>query len=1311
MNLHMLSNKRVWTWAVFGLSLWLLAPTQAKSTEEPTNTFELAQIADPELDDSIGTQYEDVSLSQAAPAGGMASSQVFLRSAALNIYDVVSGYAPPIGPRVDFRLNYNYLEAIDSSTKGNFANFGPGWTLNWVSFLKLDQKGNATVLVPGGGSEYYPINNEKGQTPYKPNLVSHAQLVAQPEGEYERRLPDGSVEIYGAQDTTGRLFLTQFKDRSGNALQIGYDKWFRTESITDAVGQKSKIRFASDTPGTAGFYKVSEIEDPFGRSAKFTYDKAFARLESSTDPINLTSRFTYAPNSNLITQLATPYGTTKFSQYKPVNSPAGSLGLKTTHPDGTSTVTEHWTGDRHATYQWNKLALELYPTDPEKGVYSHCRVTKWMTRPSGKELSVKASVKEPLESEVVYSYVGQTVKGFMGNTNKPSSISRRVTVKNGDGTIGSAIQTYAFQYNDMGHVIRSVDPVGRTFSNVYASNGIDLLETRQTRAGNNVLLSKIEYDNWHRPIVVTNRSGNKTRYQYDERGLLVKQIDAANNEWEIAYDKSGYPSLLKGPGGGDSVLAKFSYDRIGRISSSTDSNGHTFQMKYDNADRLIEKTFEDGTSERFTYDKLDAVAYQDRAGRVTKRTYDNQDRLTSITDPMGRKSQYEWCLCGALRKLTDPAGHSTEWHHDIAGRIIQKKFANGTETTFEYEKDGHRLALSTDALKQKTLYSYNLDDTLAEIAYQNAVNPTSTTKYQNDTDYPVVKSVSNGLGTISFEYHPIGRAGAGLPSTISNSIIPNSTISLEYDASSNVVRRSINGEANAISSKYDAIGRIISENTALGEFNYSYGDDTRKLSNCLSKISYPNGIVTKFNYEGQSGEERLQSIINSANNVISQFDYGYDKSGQIVKWQEGFAGKSTAQFALSYDDAGQLTDAVNQIGDNSQIYHYQYDLASNRILSKTRSTVRECAYNSMNELISLATKAAESQPTAAEEVVENLKYDANGNLLSDGEKSYRWDANNRLIRIDYSKTGKATEFAYDALGQRSRITELGADGKPVKQSFLVWWQGGVCEERNEKGEVLKKLFKLGENIDGKNFFFGRDHLGSTRQTLDGSGTVISRLDYDPFGQPFLREGSHVPDLQYAGYFTHAPSGLNLTLNRAYNSKLGRWLSRDPIGEFGLAGKPDNIPLKLGNEIFSSNLYSYVGNNSVQAVDRLGLQSVFESNSGGQYQSNINGTQEGIQPAVQQDIRVPNQLMDPASWAGNWFGLTGREPPKQQVQDINQGNTTYFNNVAGFPPGTPVTDPTTGQQFVVGADGNSLVSAQTNQDQTPLWRKQICKPKH
>lgn len=60
------------------------------------------------------------------------------------------------------------------------------------------------------------------------------------------------------------------------------------------------------------------------------------------------------------------------------------------------------------------------------------------------------------------------------------------------------------------------------------------------------------------------------------------------------------------------------------------------------------------------------------------------------------------------------------------------------------------------------------------------------------------------------------------------------------------------------------------------------------------------------------------------------------------------------------------------------------------------------------------------------------------------------------------------------------------------------------------------------------------------------------------------------DFGFTGFYYHAVSGLYLALYREYSADLGRWLSRDPSGETS-----------------GLNLYAYVANNPINAIDLYG----------------------------------------------------------------------------------------------------------------------------
>jgi RHS repeat-associated protein len=88
---------------------------------------------------------------------------------------------------------------------------------------------------------------------------------------------------------------------------------------------------------------------------------------------------------------------------------------------------------------------------------------------------------------------------------------------------------------------------------------------------------------------------------------------------------------------------------------------------------------------------------------------------------------------------------------------------------------------------------------------------------------------------------------------------------------------------------------------------------------------------------------------------------------------------------------------------------------------------------------------------------------------------------------------------------------------------------------------------------------------------DNTGTVHARYAYDPYGRMTQLSGNLTADFGFTGSYFHGATGLNLTLYRAYDPNLGRWLSRDPIEENG-----------------GLNLYRYAGDNPINLVDPLGL---------------------------------------------------------------------------------------------------------------------------
>jgi RHS repeat-associated protein len=143
-----------------------------------------------------------------------------------------------------------------------------------------------------------------------------------------------------------------------------------------------------------------------------------------------------------------------------------------------------------------------------------------------------------------------------------------------------------------------------------------------------------------------------------------------------------------------------------------------------------------------------------------------------------------------------------------------------------------------------------------------------------------------------------------------------------------------------------------------------------------------------------------------------------------------------------------------------------------------------------------------------------------------------------------------SSFTFDSFGRNTKIIEV-SGGSTTSTRQFVRCGDQICENRDGSGSLTNQYFRYGQvNLSGGtvNYFYTRDELDSVRDVVSSGGTIQAQYGYDPFGRPTLLQGSNLSDFQYAGYYSHQPSGLNLTTHRAYSAVIARWLSRDPVNE-------------------------------------------------------------------------------------------------------------------------------------------------------------------
>jgi RHS repeat-associated protein len=128
------------------------------------------------------------------------------------------------------------------------------------------------------------------------------------------------------------------------------------------------------------------------------------------------------------------------------------------------------------------------------------------------------------------------------------------------------------------------------------------------------------------------------------------------------------------------------------------------------------------------------------------------------------------------------------------------------------------------------------------------------------------------------------------------------------------------------------------------------------------------------------------------------------------------------------------------------------------------------------------------------------------------------------------------------------------------------------------GGVGGLLYSFGGTTSVSSVFYTHDGSGNVTDLLDltaaisNGNAVVARHDYDPFGELLRASGpaAAANPWRFSTRYTDTETGLVMYPKRPYSPILGRWLSRDRIGEKG-----------------GPNLYAFVGNQPVNQIDPLG----------------------------------------------------------------------------------------------------------------------------
>lgn len=207
-----------------------------------------------------------------------------------------------------------------------------------------------------------------------------------------------------------------------------------------------------------------------------------------------------------------------------------------------------------------------------------------------------------------------------------------------------------------------------------------------------------------------------------------------------------------------------------------------------------------------------------------------------------------------------------------------------------------------------------------------------------------------------------------------------------------------------------------------------------KSREIISNISYlPNGAVSSMTYGNGIQTSKTYDIKGALNSLnignLKQFSYTRDNIGNITSIIDALDSTKTKTYV--YDALYRLTQATGAWGTIS----YGYDGVGNRTTETSTSGTTNYSYSANKLISSIGAKAFA------------FSYDNNGNTVSENQKTYIYNQNQRLIKaVENGNT--LGEYVYNSSGQR--VKKVASN----RTTYYIYDQSGnMIGEYDGQGQV------------------------------------------------------------------------------------------------------------------------------------------------------------------------------------------------------------------------------------------------------------------
>jgi RHS repeat-associated protein len=536
------------------------------------------------------------------------------------------------------------------------------------------------------------------------------------------------------------------------------------------------------------------------------------------------------------------------------------------------------------------------------------------------------------------------------------------------------------------------------------------------------------YDSMARPATVKDGRGNVRRFEYDDRGNVVKEVAPASLGFSVERTFNATNDLLtEKDGRGNTTTYSYSTGsdpaadyQVGQLKTITDREGGVTTFTYwTTTSTPAPPATNVGLLKSVVNPRLQGT------GKSEKYDYDGSGNLIKITSPLLHKTTMTYDWAGRLLTQRDPrgnvpdppAGYLTTWAYDTVDHVTSLTDARGNVATYEYY-DNELLWKETrtdrGSVARVTTFEYDDDNRLWKTTEPNAAAPEIRLYWPDgqlkSVESPELRKMTynyDNAGQLTSVVEPNGNATGGTPSDwtwtygydnagnrTSEAHPDGGTRQIAYDALNRPFQWT-DALNHVTSVEYDANSNVTKRTNGLNKFKTYTFDKLDRLK--TRKDERQLGDAWEYEYYA-TGELKCVTTPRRFKTT-----YGIDDDGRTTSMVDPRAavacGGADAQYTWTYeyDEAGNRKKVTDPLGNFVQ---YAYDELNNVTqLTDERGNATTFTYDVMNRLWKVTPPAAGGTGTLFTEYA----YDPRGNLDT------RTDPNGHVTTWAYDLDGLMTQ--------------------------------------------------------------------------------------------------------------------------------------------------------------------------------------------------------------------------------------------------------------------------------------------------------------